>query len=142
MKTLRARMDDGEFVCLEGDSPMESGQEYRAFDFLKNLGWEPIRLISQGVPWDDFLWWNLPETNIDQLELLIADYDYYYQMSDDHRVYIIGKARDAKIEHLAHLVGRTMFVELWNKYVQANVKNYGEGFTKYYLITPENELFK
>lgn len=142
MKTLRTRMMNGEFTCLEGDSPIENGQEYRAHDWLRDRGWVCIRLINQEIPRDNYVWWNYPETNLDKLEIMIAQYDWYYQMSDDHRVYTVGVANDSRIRHLAELVGREVFVEMWNKYVMHNIENFRDGFEQDFLITPRNELFK
>jgi hypothetical protein len=58
----------------------------------------------------------------DQFEDLMRDYDWYYEMSDDPRVYDRGLEIDQKLKSLVKTVGTDRAVELFNQYAPSDRK--------------------
>ena len=58
----------------------------------------------------------------DQFEDLMRDYDWYYEMSDDPRVYDRGQEIDQKLKSLVKTVGNDRAVELFNQYAPSDRK--------------------
>jgi hypothetical protein len=58
----------------------------------------------------------------DQFEDLMRDYDWYYEMSDDPRIYSRGQEVDQKLKSLVKTVGNDRAVELFNQYAPSDRK--------------------
>jgi hypothetical protein len=58
----------------------------------------------------------------DQFEDLMRDYDWYYEMSDDPRIYNRGQEVDQKLKSLVKTVGTDRAVELYNQYAPSDRK--------------------
>jgi hypothetical protein len=58
----------------------------------------------------------------DQFEDLMRDYDWYYEMSDDPRIYNRGQEIDQKLKSLVKTVGTDRAVELYNQYAPSDRK--------------------
>lgn len=58
----------------------------------------------------------------DQFEDLMRDYDWYYEMSDDPRIYNRGQEVDQKLKSLVKTVGNDRAVELFNQYAPSDRK--------------------
>lgn len=58
----------------------------------------------------------------DQFEDLMRDYDWYYEMSDDPRIYDRGQEIDQKLKSLVKTVGTDRAVELFNQYAPSDRK--------------------
>lgn len=135
MKTIQAKIVGEKCVILSGGDAPELNEHpaYMNWDKLRNLGWVNCRLLNE--PRDDGLTWHYPETDLDRLELEIATYDWYYQMSDDQRVYNAGRAKDGRISALFEKVNKEKAVKLWNDYVMQKASSFSEpeNFKKDYL---------
>ena len=138
MKTIRAKIVGEKCIILSGEDAPELNEHpaYMNWDKLRNLGWVRCRLLNELK--GEGLSWHYPETDLDRLELEIATYDWYYQMSDDLRVYNAGQAKDGKIKDLFGKIGREKAVKLWNEYVMHKASSFSEPdrFCKDYLDTP------
>lgn len=104
---------------------------HKNWEKLRSLGYHTCQLIGfpETVHGNDFLGeihdlnWFLAETDLEMLEIEIATYDWYYEMSDDMRVWSDGRAKDARIQGLVDKVGKKYYAELWESYVKlASVK--------------------
>lgn len=85
---------------------------WKAWDAMRDAGW-----IHDGFVGDDhFLRWCLPETDAEMLELCLKHHDWYYQYSDDHRVWQAGRSAYARIQSLMAKVGEPLATELFNRY--------------------------
>jgi hypothetical protein len=52
----------------------------------------------------------------------MRDYDWYYEMSDDPRIYSRGQEVDQKLKSLVKTVGNDRAVELYNQYAPSDRK--------------------
>ena len=75
----------------------------------------------------------LREQKLAELALAIKHHDHYYQMSDDHRVFLSGTAeKEAIIERLEEVFDKlSEQLEFWNEHAPE-----GRGYVKGYI----NEL--
>ncbi len=73
-------------------------------------------------------------TPLQRLQHLIDTYDWYYEMSDDFGVWQAGKRRDQDIAALTEIVGREIYLKMWNEKVDTEAKNFRdpEEFTARY----------
>jgi len=88
---------------------------------LRNDGWHDVQTVDD-VKLDGWLIFHKPETDEDRLHIECAGYDWFYQMSDDSRVYNAGRAKDGVISRLISLVGQREGVKIWRKYVVRTLK--------------------
>lgn len=121
MKLIIANIKNDEVIVNPGTPPPDGlvlnlKPAHKNWQLLREKGWIATHLI--GEPKEQGVEWHFPENDRDRLELEIATYDYYYQMSDDGRVYSAGRAQDRKIQGLAQKVGQDVYKELWNAYAE------------------------
>lgn len=83
---------------------------YKAWQVLGSMGWVNDEMV------DGFLVWVMPETPIEKLELKLKNHDWWYMMSDDHRVYTSGQYAMDQINRLMKEVGEPVATELFNRY--------------------------
>lgn len=83
---------------------------YKAWEKLLDLGWHHIDFDEK------FLIWNFPETNFERLEIALKEHDWWFDYSDDHRVWTNGMHQRSEIQHLMELVGNPEAKELYDKY--------------------------
>lgn len=60
--------------------------------------------------------------NLEKLEQLIKQHDFYYERSDDHRAYKAGLANLNEIIKVKACVSQEDYVSLWNKYAPTGLK--------------------
>jgi len=53
---------------------------------------------------------------LEQLDELMRQHDWYYNMSDDHRVWVAGRAQWARIEAYKDLVGEEAWQSKWQEH--------------------------
>jgi hypothetical protein len=62
-------------------------------------------------------------TNEESFRNLMKDYDWYYNMSDDPRVYNSGSATDKKLKQIGNKIGAEKAAKIWNEYApEENLK--------------------
>ena len=61
---------------------------------------------------------------LEELQKLINGYDWFYEMSDDHRVWMTGQANDQKIHSLIQRVGFDVFWKMWSEKVENASRKY------------------
>lgn len=142
MKTIHAYIDNSE-VIIDPNTPIDfelnEHPAYKNWDKLRSLGWANCYLLNEERT--KYLHWHFPENDYDQLELEIATYDWYYEMSDDMRVWRDGQAKDNRIRNLSSKVGKEKYLTIWNSYVQKASTRYAkpEEFLSRYMI-PEKSM--
>lgn len=124
MKTIKAKIEKDTVLTDTTDVELKELPAYKNWDKLRQLGWVSVHLIGEEKY--DGLIWHYPENDLDKLELEIATYDWFYEMSDDYRVYSSGCAKDDSIRELANKVGKKKYSALWNSYVQKASHNYAD----------------
>lgn len=101
---------------------------YEVWNFLMKKGFVNCRLIGESGELG--FSWHLGESDEEKLEIEIATYDYYYQMSDDARVYNAGRYKDGKIDELKTIVGEERYKVIWNRYLEEHRSDFGDGFVE------------
>lgn len=83
---------------------------FKAWEKLLDLGWH------QSDHDGKFLVWNFPETNLEKLELALKEHDWWFDYSDDFRVWSNGMHERSEIQRLMGIVGNPQAKELYDKY--------------------------
>lgn len=87
---------------------------WNAWQVLRKKNWWHDRAEKIGD--DYFLVWLYPETPLEELELCLRHHDWYYQYSDDHRVWTSGESAWHRIEELKTKVTSSEYATLLDKY--------------------------
>lgn len=101
---------DKENFVLAFPRALEISPKWKAWDLLPKCGW-----IDDGRA-DGFIVWHLFENPEEELELSLKHHDWWYYMSDDHRVWTNGQAELRHIQMLCGKVAPERAKELYVKY--------------------------
>lgn len=127
MKKIIARIVGEVVEVLQADEiiKLDLKPAWKNWDVLRDAGYDSTALA--GVPTvEGYLTFSKPETDADKFEMLCAQYDWFYQMSDDGGVYNAGVRHDRKMDELHWWLGATVTAPIWVKYIKAKVGNYAD----------------
>lgn len=79
---------------------------------LDAMTWETQRELQAKVRACEFAL----QDPLEQLDKLMRQHDWYYNMSDDHRVWVAGRAQWERIESYKELVGEQAWQSKWQEH--------------------------
>jgi hypothetical protein len=113
-KEIPGSMGELDSVLIDGvEQPFEPIGLFPSRDWVKRLGWSFSHSEKPDTGFVNV--YDIPETDLERLQLALKNYDFWWCMSDDMRVWNSGKAEEIRIEQLIKLTGAEGQA-MWDEY--------------------------